>query len=146
MAKAQLKTQKNEASVEGFLNSIKEEQKRADAFRIMELMQKACKEEPKMWGPAIIGFGDYTYKYESGREGDWFLMGFSPRKQNLTIYIMTGYERHPDIMSRLGKFKTGKSCLYINKMSDINEKALKELLDAAMKDLKLMKENFKRKT
>ncbi len=145
MAKAQLKTQKNEASVEGFLNSINEEQKKADAFALLSLMKKITRQEPKMWGHAMVGFGEYTYKYSTGREGDWFLMGFSPRKQNLTIYIMTGYERHPDLMARLGKYKTGKSCLYINKLSDVNEKVLSELLTVAQKDLKVLKAYFDKK-
>lgn len=145
MAKAQLKTQKNEASVEDFLNSVSGEQKKNDAFALLGLMKKVTGREPKMWGPAIVGFGEYTYKYNTGREGDWFLMGFSPRKQNLTIYIMTGYERHPDIMARLGKYKTGKSCLYINKLSDVNEKVLSELLTVAQKDLKVLKAYFDKK-
>jgi len=145
MAKAQLKTQKTTAVVEDFLNCIKEEQKKADAFTLLALMKKITRQEPKMWGSAIVGFGEYTYKYSSGREGDWFLMGFSPRKQNLTIYIMTGYERHPDIIARLGKYKTGKSCLYINKLSDVNEKVLSELLTVAQKDLKVLKVYFDKK-
>ncbi len=145
MAKAQLKTQKNEASVESYLNSINEEQKKADAFALLSLMKKITRQEPKMWGTAIVGFGDYTYKYSTGREGDWFLMGFSPRKQNLTIYIMTGYERHPDLMVKLGKYKTGKSCLYINKLSDVNEKVLTELLTVAQKDLKVLKAYYDKK-
>ncbi len=111
----ELKTKLNDSSVEDFLNSIKEEKKRSDSLLILDLMREETGEEPKMWGQSIIGFGSYHYKYKSGQEGDWMLAGFSPRKQNLTIYIMPGFERYGDLMEKLGKYKTGKSCLYINK-------------------------------
>jgi hypothetical protein len=89
-----------------------------------------------MWGPSIIGFGSYHYKYASGREGDWFLTGFSPRKQNLSIYIMSGFNRYEEILSRLGKFKTGKSCLYINKLEDIDVKVLEKLIISSVNFLR----------
>jgi len=130
---AELKTKPNEASIEKFLNSIKDEKKRNDANKILELMKKTTKEEPVMWGTSIIGFGTYHYKYASGREGDWFLTGFSPRKQNLTLYIMSGFKRYDELMKKLGKYKTGSSCLYINKLEDGDMKVLKELITESVK-------------
>src|SRR3990172_5009026 len=130
---AELKTKQTKASVEKFLNSVKDEKKREDSFKILELMKKITKEEPKMWGPSIIGFGNYHYKYASGREGDWFLTGFSPRKQNLTLYIMSYLEKHKDLIKKLGKHKTGKGCLYINKLVDVDMNVLKELITASVK-------------
>ncbi|MEJ2103609.1 MAG: DUF1801 domain-containing protein, partial [Ignavibacteriaceae bacterium] len=121
---ADLKTKPNKASVEKFLNSVKDEKKRTDSFKILEMMKKITKEEPIMWGPSIIGFGSYHYKYASGREGDFFVTGFSPRKQNLTLYIMSGFKRSPELMKKLGKYKTGSSCLYINKLEDVDLKVL----------------------
>ncbi len=129
---AELKTQKNDASVVAFLNSIENETRKKDAFALLKLMKKVTKSEPSMWGPSIIGFGDYHYKYASGREGDWFLTGFSPRKQSLSIYIMSGFSRFKEILSRLGKHKTGKGCLYINKLEDINMDVLHELIESSM--------------
>ena len=99
-------------------------------------MKKITKEEPVMWGPSIIGFGSYHYKYESGREGDMCITGFSPRKQSLTLYIMPGFERYHDLMNKLGKYKTGKSCLYINKIEDVDLKVLKELISESVKFMK----------
>jgi hypothetical protein len=125
---AELKTKRNEGDVDAYLNSVENEKKRQDAFTILELMEKVTGEEPKMWGDSIVGFGDYRYKYESGREGDWFLTGFAPRKQNLTLYIMPGFERYDQLMQSLGKYKTGKSCLYINKIEDIDLGILEELV------------------
>ena len=130
---AELKTKQTKASVEKFLNSVKDEKKREDSFKILELMKKITKEEPKMWGPSIIGFGNYHYKYASGREGDWFLTGFSPRKQNLTLYIMSYLKKHKDLLKKLGKHKTGKGCLYINKLDDVDMNVLKELITASVK-------------
>ena len=125
---AELKTKQNEQSVEAFLNGIADEKKRQDCLTVLELMKKITANEPKMWGNSIVGFGSYHYKYASGREGDWFLTGFSPRKQNLTLYIMPGFARYDDLMSKLGRFKTGKSCLYINKIEDVELQTLKELV------------------
>jgi hypothetical protein len=99
-------------------------------------MKEVTKEEPIMWGDSIVGFGDYHYKYASGRDAHWFLVGFSPRKQNLTVYLMSGFEKNTEILKDLGKFKTGKSCLYINKLKDINIEKLKELVSDSIKQLK----------
>jgi hypothetical protein len=132
----ELKTKLNDASVVKFLNTINDEANRNDCFVIMELMQKITKSEPKMWGDSIVGFGKYHYKYESGREGDWFLTGFSPRKQNLTIYIMTGFDQFEGLMSKLGKYKASKSCLYIKSLKDIDQKILKELITLSVKRIK----------
>ncbi len=125
---AELKTQPNEQSVEAFLNSVEDEKKRQDCFTILGIMKQITKAEPQMWGTSMVGFGTYHYKYESGREGDWFLAGFSPRKQNLTLYIMAGFSRYDELLSKLGKFKTGKSCLYIKKIEDVDLPTLKELI------------------
>ena len=125
---AELKTKPNEQSVEAFLNSVEDEKKRQDCLTILEIMKQITKAEPQMWGSSMVGFGTYHYKYESGREGDWFVAGFSPRKQNLTLYIMAGFSRYDELLSKLGKFKTGKSCLYINKIADVDLPTLKELI------------------
>lgn len=131
-----LKTKLNNASIEKFLNSVKDEKKRADCFVIMEMMKKITKAEPKMWGTSIVGFGSFYYKSKSGREGDWFLTGFSPRKQNLTLYIISGFTKYNELMKKLEKYKTGKSCLYINKIEDINLKILKSLISESVKYMK----------
>lgn len=125
---AELKTQPNEQSVEAYLQGVENERKRMDSFQIMELMREVTGEEPTMWGDSIVGFGSYHYTYASGREGDWFLTGFAPRKQNLTLYIMAGFEEYDDLLARLGKHKTGKSCLYINKLDDVDQDVLRELV------------------
>lgn len=133
---AELKTKPNKASIEKFLNSVKDEKKREDSFEILKLMKQITKAEPVMWGPSIIGFGSYHYKYESGREGDFFITGFSPRKQNLTLYIMSGFKKYPELMKKLGKYKTGSSCLYINKLEDVDMKVLKVLINESVKYMK----------
>ena len=133
---AELKTKLNNASVDKFLKGIKDEQTRADCQQILEIMKKAAKAEPKMWGTSIVGFGVYHYKYASGREGDWFLVGFSPRKQNLTIYIMTGFDRYSAQLKKLGKHSLGKGCLYIKRLSDVDKKVLKELITESVKVMK----------
>ena len=125
---AELKTKKNEASVEKFLNGVKDEKKRQDSYTILKLMKQITKAEPKMWGTSMVGFGSYHYKYASGREGNWFVTGFSPRKQNLTLYIMSGFSKYPDLLKKLGMFKTSKGCLYIKKIEDIDIATLKELI------------------
>ena len=125
---AELKTKPNEQSVEAFLNSVEDEKKRQDCFTVLEIMKQITKAEPQMWGTSMVGFGTYHYKYESGREGEWFVAGFSPRKQNLTLYIMAGFSRYDELLNKLGKFKTGKSCLYINKIEDVDLPTLKELI------------------
>ena len=126
---AELKTQVNDASVVDFLNSIADTVRREDAFKLLELYTKTTGEKPKMWGPAIVGFGQYHYKSEkSAQEGEWMLTGFSPRKQNLSLYLMLGFTDYSDLLSVLGKHKTGLGCLYINKLSDINIDVLKKLI------------------
>ena len=130
---AELKTKLNDASVTDFLNGIKDEEKRADSFEISKLMQQVTKQEPKMWGTSIIGFGNRHLKYESGRELDWFITGFSPRKQNLTLYISGGLPQYADLLAQLGKHKTGGGCLYINKLSDVNLDILKEIIGQSLK-------------
>lgn len=133
---AELKTKKNEASVEEFLDSIENDRRREDAREVLEIMRAITGEEPKMWGQTIVGFGQYHYRYESGREGDWFLAGFSPRKQALTLYIMAGFKRYDELMKRLGKFRTGKSCLYVNKLDDVDRKVLRDLISSSVKHMK----------
>ncbi|GMR09391.1 MAG: hypothetical protein BMS9Abin28_0209 [Anaerolineae bacterium] len=125
---SELKTQKNDANVEGFLNRVENEKRRADSFVVLELMKEVTGEEPAMWGTSIVGFGSYHYKYASGREGDWFVVGFSPRKQNMTLYFMDGFDNHNALLGELGKHKSGKSCLYINKLEDVDQAVLKELV------------------
>lgn len=129
---AEVKTKQNEASVEKFIDAVDDETKREDCRFLAKLMSEATGEEPKMWGPSIIGFGSYHYKYESGREGDWPKTGFSPRKQNLTLYIMDGFDKYDELMQQLGKHKTGKSCLYVKRLSDIDTKVLKKLVKASV--------------
>lgn len=125
---AELKTKVNDASVEAFLSAVPDEKKRADAFRVLAIMREETGEEPQMWGDSIVGFGTYHYKYASGREGDWPLTGFSPRKASLTLYITPGFDRYEDLLARLGKFTTGKSCLYVKRLSDVDEATLRELV------------------
>lgn len=125
---AELKTRPTDASVEAFLDDISDDQRRRDCLAVNDLMQRITGYEPKMWGPSIVGFGSYHYKYESGREGDLCLTGFSPRKRSLTIYVMPGFGRYDDLMGKLGKHKTGKSCLYINKLDDVDLATLEELI------------------
>lgn len=125
---AELKTKPNDQSVEKFLNGVTNEKKQKDSKAILELMREVTGEEARMWGDSIIGFGSYHYTYKSGREGDWFLTGFSPRKQNLTLYIMAGFDEYDELLDKLGKYKTGKSCLYINKLDDVDTDVLRELV------------------
>jgi len=131
MSKSENKTQITDKSVDDFLNTVADEQKRQDAFTIKSIMEEISGEPAKMWGTSIVGFGTYHYKYASGREGDFMKTGFSPRARNLSIYIMTGFDRHDEIIKDLGKYKTGKSCLYVKKLSDIDEKVLKKLIKAS---------------
>lgn len=133
---AENKTKPTGQSVCEFLEAIEDSGRRADCFKIVELMKGITGAEPKMWGESIVGFGDYHYKYDSGREGDWFLCGFSPRKRNLTLYIMCDLEYYSGILSKLGKFKNGKGCLYINKLEDIDENILHLLIETSTKKLK----------
>lgn len=131
---AELKTKANEASVTKFLDSISDEKKRHDAYKVMELMQKATGAQPKMWGSSIVGFGDQHLVYDSGRELDWFIAGFSPRKQNLTLYgTGSGWDAHPELLENLGKHSMGKGCLYIKKLDDVNVPTLKKLIGESVK-------------
>jgi hypothetical protein len=130
---AELKTKKTELSVEAFIKKIPDVQKQKDAFAVIGLMEKATKAKGKMWGSAIIGFGDQHLKYESGRELDWFVMGFSPRKQNLALYIFGAVEKQQALLKKLGKHKTGKGCLYINKLEDVDIAILKEIINKGAK-------------
>ena len=125
---AEPKTKPTDASVEAFLNAVPDEKKRADSFRVLEIMREVSGEAPQMWGDAIVGFGTSHYTYASGREGDWPLIGFSPRKASLTLYITSDFDRYGDLLGRLGKFTTGKSCLYIKRLSDVDEATLRELV------------------
>ena len=125
---AELKTRVNDQSVTAFLDKVVDDQRRQDCYTILEMMKNATGAEPKMWGDSIVGFGSYHYKYATGREADWLLIGFSPRKQNLTLYFMTGFTDYESILGRLGKFTTGKGCLYIKKLDDVNLAALQELI------------------
>jgi hypothetical protein len=133
---AENKTTANDQSVEQFLSTIADEQKREDSFTILELMKQVTGMEPKMWGSNIIGFGSYHYKYESGREGDAMLAGFSPRKENLTLYGMSGFEQVDELLSQLGKHTTGKSCLYIKRLDDIDLSTLKHMMEKSFKYFK----------
>ena len=130
---ADLKTKINDASVEEFLNAVEDEQKRKDCLEIIKIMKQASKQEPKMWGTAIIGFGSYHNKYESGREGDMMQIGFSPRKQNITLYIGLGYDLENPLLKKLGKHTTGKGCLYIKKLTDVDTNVLQELVNESFK-------------
>ena len=135
---AELKTKPTKQKVENFLNSVEDELKRKDCFAVLEMMKKITKEKPVMWGNAIVGFGTYHYKSQrSGQEGDWFITGFSPRKQNLTLYLIAGFKKYPELLKKLGKYKvSGGSCLYIKKLSDVDIKILKELVKESVKYLK----------
>ena len=135
---AEVKTKKNEASVEGFLAAIEGEQKQADSRKIVEMMKTITGEEPAMWGGSIVGCGSHHYKYDSGREGDWMKVGFAPRKQNLTLYIMSGFSRFDELMSRLGKHSTGKSCLYIKKLEDVDLGVLRQIISRSLEHMKRM--------
>jgi hypothetical protein len=130
---AKNKTTPNDQNVEQFLNAIEDERKRKDSFAILELMKQVTGLEPTMWGSSIVGFGSYHYKYESGREGDAILVGFSPRKQNLTIYGMGGFEALDDLLKKLGKHSTGKGCLYIKRLDDVDLPTLKRLIEESYK-------------
>lgn len=126
---AELKTKKTNLSVADFIKKVPDAQKQKDALTILSLMEKATKAKAKMWGTAIIGFGDKHLKYESGRELDWFVMGFSPRKQNLTLYIPGAVEKQQALLKKLGKHKTSKVCVYINKLADVDLTVLKEIIN-----------------
>ncbi|MBK8943887.1 MAG: DUF1801 domain-containing protein [Ignavibacteriae bacterium] len=135
----ELKTKLNDANVENFLNKIEDADKKNLSLKVLDLMKKVTKEEPKMWGTSIIGFGSYHYKYKTGHEGDMCLVGFSPRKQNVTLYLTYDVSQYGKILEKLGKVKTGKSCLYVKKEEDIDFKVLEDLISKAYDYMKNMK-------
>lgn len=135
------KTQATKASVAAFIDAVADPEQRKDAKTIAALMQKHSGEKPAMWGPSIIGFGQYSYKYDSGRQGDMCRIGFSPRKGQTVLYMINGYDDAPDLMAKLGKFKTGKSCLYVKKLADIDMAVLEQLI---VRSLKYMDEKYPR--
>jgi hypothetical protein len=133
---AELKTKETGASVDAFLATIKDEARQKDCQTVSRLMGDATKAEPRMWGSNMVGFGSYHYKYASGREGDWFLTGFAPRKQDLALYIMGGFDRYEALLKELGKYKTGKSCLYVKRLSGVDVAVLKQLIVASVKHMR----------
>lgn len=134
---AELKTQKNNASAVDFINTLEDEQKRADSLQLLTLFEDVTGQKPVMWGTSIIGFGEYHYKSErSSQEGDWPLTGFSPRKVALTLYLTTGFAMCEPLLAKLGKHKTGKGCLYIKKLADVDQTVLKELIAGSYADMK----------
>lgn len=133
---ADVKTRATDASVDSFLKSLCDDARRQDCLRVLEIMKGVTGDEPKLWGPGMVGFGSYHYRYDSGREGDWFVTGFSPRKANLTLYIMAGFDRYQALLERLGKFKTGKSCLYLKTLADVDEAVLTELIAASVEHMR----------
>ena len=133
---AELKTKVSDASVDDFLNTVQDERVRADCRAIAAMMEKAAGAPPKMWGANIVGFGSYHYTYASGRTGDWPLIGFAPRKTNITLYIMAGFEQYDALLAKLGKHSTGKSCLYIKRLFDVHLPTLKKLVEASVKHMK----------
>lgn len=133
---AEVKTKPTNASVRDFLNGIEDEQKRRDAKTVARIMKRVTGKPPKMWGPSIVGYDSYHYVYASGREGDFMVAGFSPRKQALTLYIMSGFSGHQALMKKLGKHSTGKSCLYIKRLDDIDLEVLEELITRSVAHVK----------
>jgi nucleoid DNA-binding protein len=131
-----LKTKVNSTSVSAFLESVGNEQRRKDASELVTLMKEVTGKRPKMWGTSLVGFGSYHYRYQSGREGDWPVTGFSPRAQNLSVYVMPGFAHYGALMDKLGKYKTGKSCLYLKRLDDVDRKVLKRLVARSVADMK----------
>ncbi len=132
----EIKTKPTKIHVDRVINIVENELVQNDCRTLVKIMSDITGEVPRMWGTNIIGFGKYHYVYESGREGDWFIMGFSPRKQNLTLYIMSGFKEYDSLLSKLGKYKLGKSCLYIKKLSDIDIEVLKKILRHSQRIIK----------
>ena len=133
---ATLKTKPTDASVDDFINQISNEQRKADCLELLKMFSEVTGEPAKMWGDNMVGFGKYHYKYKTGHEGEWFLTGFSPRKQNLTIYIMAGFQNYEELLKDLGKYKTSSSCLYLKKLEDIDRGVLKKLISTSVEDMK----------
>lgn len=132
---AENKTQKTAVSVDKFVSSIKDEQQRTDSRELIALMKSVTRQEPKIWGTRLVGFGDYHYKYDSGREGDFFQIGFAPRKGSMVLYFMSGLPQYKSRLEKVGKFKVGKGCLYIKKLDDVNRRELRSLLKQSVSDL-----------
>lgn len=132
MAVSENKTQPTDGSVEAFLAKVEDPERQADCRAVARLMEEVVGQPPRMWGPSMIGFGTYRYRYASGREGDWMITGFSPRKRDLTLYIMSGFGRYDELMGKLGKYKTGKSCLYLKRLSDVDRAVLRELVSESV--------------
>jgi len=132
MAGAELKTKQTDASVEDFLNSVENAERRTDGFRVLEMFKRITGEEPRMWGPSIIGFGSRKFKYPDGREIDWMAVAFSPRKTNLTLYVICDSPKQPELLAKLGKHSTSVSCLYIKRLSDVDEKVLEKIIKDAV--------------
>ncbi len=130
---AEVKTKPTAASVAAFIGRVPHEERREDSLTLVRIMKQITKAEPKMWGPSIVGFGTHHYIYASGREGDWPLAAFSPRRQALTVYIMGGFPRYADLMAKLGKHERGKSCLYIKRLADVDLAVLKQLITESMR-------------
>ena len=130
----ELKTKENNASVKSFIGSVKDKEKRDDSFELLKIFQKITGKKPKMWGESIIGFGKIHYKYASGREGDWMATGFSPRKQNISLYVLSGFKERDELLKKLGKHKTGRACLYIKNLKEINLSVLKKIIEKSYKD------------
>ena len=135
---AELKTKKTSASVTTYLNAISDKRKRADCKAIAKMMRDATGNRAAMWGGSIVGYGSYDYKYASGHEGSWAICGFSPRAKNITVYIMPGFSKFEKLMKKLGNYKTGKSCLYIKKLEDVDQKVLKDLITGSVKEMRRM--------
>ena len=129
---AELKTKPTSASVTDFLNAVDGEERRKDCFTVVKIMQKATRAKPRMWGPSIVGFGDYRYTNARGQGTDWFLIGFSPRKSDLTLYVMPGSPRHAEHLKTLGKHKTGKACVYIKRLADVDQGVLRTLVEESV--------------
>ncbi len=138
---SELKTKKNDGNVENFLNAVEHKKRKEDSLKLLEMMNKTIGIMPNMWGDSIIGYGSYHYKSKSGQEGDWFVTGFSPRKQSMTVYVLPGLHKFEEQLSRLGKHKLGKGCIYINKLEDVDTNVLMEIVKAAYDELE--GKNFK---
>ena len=130
---AELKTQPNNASVRAFLDGIPDAKRRKDAKAVARMMRELTGKRPRMWGESIVGYGSYTFTYDSGRSGEWFLTGFSPRKQALTLYVLFGVDDADAMLKKLGKFKRGRSCLYIKRLEDVDLPTLKQLIRRSVK-------------
>jgi hypothetical protein len=133
---AELKTKPTAASVAAFLKRLDDEARREDCRTLVRIMKRATGARPRMWGPSMIGFGSYHYRYASGHEGDCFLAGFAPRKRELTLYIMSGFDRYKTLLARLGRFKAGKACLYVKRLADVDLEVLEKLVAASVKHVK----------